>query len=95
MQAKGKKLGEAVSQGRPELPKRLILYWSAFASLHRRRQLAYMGPQPISFTDMQAYLTLCFNHDSAAYRARFIRFISAMDDAYLADFSENQKNKGS
>ena len=54
-----------------------------------------MGPQPFSFTDMQAYLTLCFNHDSAKYRARFIRFISAMDDAYLIDFFDKQKNKGS
>ena len=54
-----------------------------------------MGPQPLSFTEIQAYLTLCFNHDSGTYRARFIRFVSAMDDAYLVDFFEGQKNKGS
>ncbi len=85
----------SVNEGRPELKKRLFLYWKAFAALHRRRQFAHMGPQPISYTDIQAYLALCFSPNKADYRARFIRFISAMDDAYLADFFDKQKNKGS
>lgn len=95
LKAQGKDLGKSAKQGRPEIPQRLYIYWSAFAALHRRRQFAHMGPQPLSFTDIQAYLTLCFNHrNSVTYRTRFIRFISAMDDAYLTDVSEKQMAKG-
>lgn len=93
LKARGKKLGESAQEGRPEIPQRLFIYWSAFIALHRRRQFAHMGPQPLSFSDIQSYITLCFNHQgSLNYRSRFIRFITAMDDAYLTDVVERQKS---
>lgn len=44
--------------------------------------------------DIQSYINLCFEYDSS-YNSKLVRFVSAMDDAYLADFFEKQSKKGS
>lgn len=90
----GKSLGTSAGSGRPAIPKRLQIYWSAFATLHKRRQFAYSGPQPLSLTDIQSYINLCFGYDSS-YNPKLVRFVSAMDDAYLTNFFEKQSSKGS
>ena len=72
------------------MPPRLIPYWNAFIDLSKRRDKTETGyPKPIKYQEMQSYISLKFNREAPQVR-RLLLFVEALDDAYLADFSEKQ-----
>lgn len=89
----GKKLGPSAEKGRPTIPLRLAMYWTAFSVLHKRRQFAYTGPQPLSIPQIESYARLSFIY-GPRYFSRLLRFVAAMDDVYLANFFKKQKSEG-
>ena len=92
LKLKGKKVGGNASGG-PPIDPRLLQYWRAFSDLHRRRQWQQGGPQPLAYTEMEAYIRLKFRLKKPPQVRRLLRFVEDLDDAFLNNFSEKQERK--
>lgn len=88
----GAELGTGAAESRPNIPYRLQPYWSSFVYLHKRRQWFEGGPQPISMEAVKSYVDLGFRVAPEQIR-RFLRFVDALDDVFLSNYAEGQKNK--
>lgn len=68
----------------PELYQTLGWIWEAFIVLDRSRQFGFNGPQPISLSEIEAYIRLHSIED----RYDLIRYIQLMDGEYIAQSRE-------
>jgi len=73
---------------KPELYDWMREYLSAFYTLNNTRQYGF-GPNPITLTEMSAYLQLYGASDPES----FIEYLMKMDEAFLRVKAEIQKNK--
>lgn len=74
---------------RPKLQPHDHRYLAAFNRLSRSRQAGMGGPQPLTLTEIQAYLQI-FDVDPAR-RGRYIDVLQEMDSAYLEHALEKVK----
>lgn len=73
---------------KPELHEWMREYLSAFYILNSTRQYGF-GPNPITLTEMSAYLQLYGASDPES----FIEYVLKMDEEFLKVKAEIQKNK--
>ena len=66
-------------EDKPFLPDYLVYYLNAFLTIHKSRQYSIVGPMPISFGEIAAYVNLF----SIVEVDEFVYLIKEMDDAYL------------
>lgn len=90
LKAKGKRIGARANR-RPLVPKALSQYWKAFLDLHKRRQWQQACPQPLTYTELKAYIELKFYSRKPEQVRRLLKFVEELDNAYLTDFSEKQE----
>lgn len=80
-------------ENKPEIHTWMIEYIDAFEVLNQTRSYG-MAPNPISLTEILAYLQLYGSSDAAS----FVKYILAMDEAFLSATSkrlEREKANGS
>ena len=73
----------------PTLYPDLYWIWDAYCFLSERRSTGPNGPNPISTSDMAAYIDLTGRHEDR-YRRQILRFIPPMDRVFLKDFYDKQ-----
>jgi len=88
------RLGPSADRVRPEIPRWLEAYWRGFLDLHGQRQLYEGGPQPLSFSDINAYSKLCLNL-APLQRRQFVRFTLALDKTFLQHYIDSQSKRAS
>lgn len=64
-------------------------YWEGFWILHNSRGVGFSGPNPISVSEVQAYLCL-IEEDRMSERLRILRIVQSMDSAYLSHVAKKQ-----
>lgn len=74
----------------PVLSSHLQWVWKAFTDLNYRRSAGFGGPLPITYSDIDSYCRLK-GIDLLVEREKLLRFIDALDRAYMADTYEKQK----
>jgi len=73
-------VSESLSAGcRPQIPDGGELAWSWFLALNRTRAMGFTGPNPISYSEIEAYARL----HRWPLEKRHVDLILAMDRAYL------------
>lgn len=73
----------------PDIFETVNWVWEAYIALDRSRQFGFNGPQPISLSDIEAYIRL---HDIED-RSDLIRYIQLMDGEYLAHAADKIKKE--
>lgn len=68
----------------PDLPPGTVHIWNAFAQIHAARGGSEIGPNPISYLELDAYCRVT----KTALGPWEIDVIRALDDAYLASAKE-------
>jgi len=63
----------------PQFPMSVSYIWSAFLALNSARTVGFSGPNPLTYTEIQAWLTLTNQHLSS----RDIEAIKKLDIVYL------------
>lgn len=76
----------------PKLSPHLFWVWQAFTDLNYRRSAGMGGPQPISYTEIDAYCRLKAIY-SPGDRERLLRLIDPLDRAWMAKAHEEQAKK--
>lgn len=74
------KKGRKVRPKGPTLPPEAVYLWNHFTLLHAARTGNGMGPNPITYGELDAYSRMT----GAAFDPWEVRAIRALDDAYLA-----------
>lgn len=78
------KKGRKVRPKGPTIPPEAVYLWNHFTLLHAARTGGGMGPNPITYADLDAYSRLT----GAGLEAWEVGAIRALDDAYLAAAAE-------
>lgn len=63
----------------PEFPASVLYVWSAFVALNSGRSMGFSGPNPISYSEIKAWLELTNTHLSP----RDIEAIKLLDTCYV------------
>jgi hypothetical protein len=77
---------------RPLLQEDLHDIWQAYSMLHACRSAGFSGPNPISMTEIQAYLSVIQENDTEE-RMRLLTFIKMLDSMYLGHAYDESKKK--
>lgn len=78
------KKGRKAQPKGPSLPPEAVHLWNHFVQLHAARTSGGMGPNPITYAELDAYCRLT----AAGLDAWEVGAVRALDDAYLASLAE-------
>src|SRR6056297_433278 len=72
----------------PRLPAGSPVLWRAFADLSRARAWSSLGPNPISFSEIEAWCRL----NRTPLSPRHVQTILAMDEAFIEHFASSRSS---
>mgnify|MGYP000383299584 CR=1 FL=1 len=72
----------------PRLPAGSAILWRAFADLSRARAWSSLGPNPISFSEIEAWCRL----NRTPFAPHHVEIIRAMDGAFLDHFASSRND---
>lgn len=78
---------------KPNLLPGLLLFWQAFNELEDDRPEGFSGQGRIPWRSKNDYLRAHHWDDDATFCARFRTYLSKMDNAYMAFYSEKAKHE--
>ena len=83
-----------ILNSRPEMFSELVWVWEGFLTISASRQMGFNGPQPISLSEVLAFLTYRGISDPEE-REQFLTLVQALDQVFIADSIAKQKTKSS
>lgn len=81
-----------ILSSKPEIFTDLIWVWEGFLTLSSARQLGFNGPQPISLSELLAFLQYRGIEDPED-REEFVTLVQSLDQVFMADAIAKQKAK--
>lgn len=72
-----------VHKAAPKINQSLVKFWEGFQDLQSQRQYHASGPQPLLFTEIEAYLRLNGGWLPRCLYPKFVRLITVLDNEYL------------
>lgn len=76
--------GRKIEDNSPVLPREARYLWTTFVSLHRARTSSGFGPNPITWTEIDAYCRL----NGTALDPWEVEAVRALDDTYMSVAAE-------
>lgn len=73
----------------PQVPACLEHVWHWFHDLHSTRRAGFSGPDPLSFSEIQAWMNLT----GTIVRPYEVQIIKALDNAFLKHMQKQQQKK--
>lgn len=91
--AQGRDLADfPILNSKPSLYPDLVWVWEGFLTISASRQMGFNGPQPISLSEVLAFLHYRGIEDQEE-REEFVTLVQALDQVYMADAIAKQKTK--